>query len=295
VAKFAEEHLFSDEKAIERLCNTDPTLFERIRYWISDMIVKLKGTKEQKFFLEAEKLYKKALATRGETAGAGAEQYSIVNIPNYGQGVLLDTNIFDGKAPREWNKILQKYVYNNFAGKNVTVFDKNGNAESIYFAKANNRVIKDGAKNSHKVLDKIARTNGDNIKALEIVHLPELLQVTQNEKTTGENNHQWLDENGWIYREAYIVDHKGNVYVTTLNIADGRNRKILYALSNTKRIDSGVVPSIISDRGSLTYINPESNLPQNQSNVNGKHSTGRGFEEPERDTAYSRALNTGYM
>ena len=216
MAKFAEEYLFTDEATIERLCNADPTLFERIRYWISDMIVKLKGTKEQKFFLESEKLYKKALATGGETAGAEAEQYSIVNIPGKGQGVLPDTNIFDGKAQREWNKILQKYVYNNFAGKNVTVFDKNGNAESIYFAKANDRVIKDGAKNSHKVLDKIARKNGDNIKALEIVHLPKLLQVTQNEKTTGENNHQWLDENGWIYREAYIVNHKGNVYVTIL-------------------------------------------------------------------------------
>lgn len=36
-------------------------------------------------------------------------------------------------------------------------------------------------------------------------------------------------------------------------------------------------------------------LPQNQSNVNERHSAGRGFEELERDTAYSRALNTGDM
>lgn len=55
------------------------------------------------------------------------------------------------------------------------------------------------------------------------------------------------------------------------------------------------MPSIISNRGSLTYINPENNLPQNQSNVNERHSASRGFEELERDTAYSRALNTRDM
>ena len=268
VAKYCEQHLFTDEKAIQRLLDTDRSLFQKIKDWIHDMIVKFKGAPEERFLLEAERLYEKALATRGKVAGTGAEQFSIVNIPKHGQGVLLDTNIFDNKAPREWNKVLQNYVYKNFAGKNVTVFDEKGNSELIYFAKTNDRVTKDGAKNSHKVLDKIARTNGDNIKALEIVHLPELLQVTQNEKTTDENNHQWLDKNGWIHREAYIVDRKGNVYVTTLNIADGRDRKILYALSNTKRIDSGAVPSIVSNRGSLTYINPEDTLSQTKPVVN---------------------------
>ena len=281
VAKFAEQYLFRDENSINRLCNTNPNLFQRIRYWISDMIVKFRGTSEEQFLRNAEKLYARAWATRGEIQGAGYNQASIVNIPKYGQGVLLDTNIFNNKAPREWNKILQNYVYKNFAGKEVTVFDENGNPEIIHFAKGNDRVTKDGAKNSHKVIDKIARTNGDNIKALEIVHLPELLQVTRNETTTDENNHQWLDENGWIYRDAYIVDRKGNVYVTTLNIANGRDRKILYAVSNTKRIDSGVVPSIVSNRGSLTFINPEQTLPQNteKSNSQNLHSFGRSYEE----------------
>lgn len=77
VAKYCEQHLFTDEKAIQRLCDTEPNLFNRIKYWIEDMIVKFKGTKEERFLLEAERLYEKALATRGEVSGAGMEQYNI--------------------------------------------------------------------------------------------------------------------------------------------------------------------------------------------------------------------------
>ncbi|MBR3952568.1 MAG: hypothetical protein IKJ82_03005 [Oscillospiraceae bacterium] len=77
VAKFAEQYLFTNEKAIERLCNTEPTLFERIRYWISDMAAKFKGEPEERFLRETERLYEKALATRGERTGAGVEQYLI--------------------------------------------------------------------------------------------------------------------------------------------------------------------------------------------------------------------------
>ena len=44
--------------------------------------------------------------------------------------------------------------------------------------------------------------------------------------------------------KAYMQDINGRIYEATLNIAktaDGRN--ILYALSNTKQIDEGDVPS----------------------------------------------------
>ncbi len=195
------------------------------------------------------------------TSGPPQERYSIDDVSgengDYGIGVHLDTDIFDGVKPSAWGKILGEFVYNHLAGTEMTVYDENGAAETIYFAKANDRVRKDGAKNSHKVIDKLARYRGDNISALATVHLSEMLETSKYGASTDEHNHQWMDENGWEYRKTYIQDRNGNIYEATLNIANGRERRILYAISNIKQIDKeratrGVVPSTNSGRGSLT-------------------------------------------
>lgn len=131
MAKFAEEYLFTDEATIERLCNADPTLFERIRYWISDMIVKLKGTKEQKFFLEAEKLYKKALATRGEITGAGAEQYSFAGKNKDGYEVYVTSPATMNLSLKDRQTQFLDIMKNQYKGRTAK-FVRNGHT---YYAK----------------------------------------------------------------------------------------------------------------------------------------------------------------
>ena len=61
VAKFAEDKLFRDERSIRRLLQTDRNLFQKIYDWIRDAIVKVKGSSEEKFLADAQKLYEKAL------------------------------------------------------------------------------------------------------------------------------------------------------------------------------------------------------------------------------------------
>lgn len=146
----------------------------------------------------------------------------------FGVGVYLDTNIFDGVSPRNRGKVLGRYVYDNLAGQAFTVYDESGREETIYLANMNDRVKKDSAKNSHRVIDKLARYNGNNIRALATVHLSELLKTSKSEdEKSPDNNHQWLDTNGWVHREAYVVDKNGNIYKANLNIADGERGKIL--------------------------------------------------------------------
>ena len=61
VAKFTESKLFHDEAAVNRLYNTDPSLFQRIYYWIQDSVKKLTGTQEEKRLLEAQNLFQKVM------------------------------------------------------------------------------------------------------------------------------------------------------------------------------------------------------------------------------------------
>lgn len=190
-----------------------------------------------------------ALDALESTEGIG-EEFSISEITgqkqNYGIGVILDTNLFDGVKPRNWDRVLRRYVYESMAGKELTMYDEDGNAETVLLARENDRVRKDGAKNSHRVIDKMARTGGNNIKALAVVHLSELLETSGNETATDEHSHQWLDENGWTLRTVYMQDPTGNIYEATLNIANGRDRRILYDVSNIRRIDKSTTGGDVS-------------------------------------------------
>lgn len=173
----------------------------------------------------------------------GEKQYSITEIQgedeNYGRGVALDTNLFDGVRPRAWGSILSDFVYKNLAGTELTMFTEQGAPETVVLVKANERVKKDGADKSRKAIDELARYRGDNIRALATVHLSEMLETSTHKENTTEHRHQWLDENGWEIRKTYITDRYGKIYQAELNIANARDgRRILYAINNIRHIDN---------------------------------------------------------
>ena len=229
--------------------------------------------------------------------------YSIAEIKgekqDYGIGVVLDTKLFNGVSPRNWGKVLGKFVYENLAGKTLQTVDESGNEETIYLARENDRVRKDGAKNNHKVIDKLARYTGDNARALAVVQLSELLETSRHENATDEHTHQWMDSRGWEYRKTYIQDMEGNIYSAKLNIARGNDRNILYDINNVRKIDKGsiadgVVPSAQNGRGSLITNNASlrSSVAQSAENVkreNENLTTIRNLNEDDLEALYGSA------
>ena len=239
----------------------------------------------------------------GETRGP-PEKYSIGEIKGekkkYGAGVVLDTDIFEGVRQRDWGKTLGTYVYENMAGAELTMFDEDGNPEVVYLARENDRVKKDGAKNSHKVLDKLAGYRGDTIRAKAIVQLDEVLETSRAKETTEDHSHQWLDAHGWIIRNAYLQDESGNIYEATLNIANGKDRKILYEVNRVHQIDKIKSPGehTVTDNGQrFRYQKPgtggaqsetKDNINENTANVKehfsiSEDSDGRQLTEAQRE------------
>ena len=72
-AAFCENRLFKDENSIQRLAQTDVSLFQRIRQWLSDLVIRLRGTEEQKRILEVQRLYEKAARNVGAVQDRGAQ------------------------------------------------------------------------------------------------------------------------------------------------------------------------------------------------------------------------------
>ena len=74
VARIAGSRLFSDQNMVNRLFDTDQTVFQKIKNWISDALTKVFGSEERKELLQAEKLYIRAMNSRGQVDGYGKEQ-----------------------------------------------------------------------------------------------------------------------------------------------------------------------------------------------------------------------------
>ena len=161
----------------------------------------------------------------------------------YKNVVLLDSDVLKGTNKHNRNKVFTDYVRNHFSGVSIPVYNDDEDIEIISFARKNERVLKDGAKNKHKVLDKLA-TKKRPIEMSVVLNAEEVLQTSVDNGESDDHSHQWLDENGWKYRKAYVQTKDGTLYSVNLNIAlakDGRN--IFYDVNDIKEIGVGIVPS----------------------------------------------------
>ena len=79
IAKFAEEHLLKDQKSIDRMVQENPTFMQRVKNFIDDLVVKFKGTAEEKELLRIQRMYDKAFAESKQVESSKTQkvQYGI--------------------------------------------------------------------------------------------------------------------------------------------------------------------------------------------------------------------------
>ena len=103
---------------------------------------------------------------------------------------------------------------------------------------ANEKVKKEFSKNIHKVIDELARKqNNNNVRNLSIINIEKILQSSVCFEENYLHSHQWLDENGWKFRIAYVKYNK-TILEITLNIAKTKDkRNILYDINKIKKVE----------------------------------------------------------
>ena len=113
VARIAGSRLFTDQNMVNRLFNTDQTVFRKIKNWISDALTKVFGSEERKELLQAEKLYLRAMNSRGQVNGYGEGQNFIGTTKDGEKFVVVnqdEINTSDGaNIASNIAKILKKY------------------------------------------------------------------------------------------------------------------------------------------------------------------------------------------
>lgn len=117
VARFVEEKLFTDQSSIDRLARQNTKLVEKIKNWISDLVVSFKGTAQEKELRRIENMYRKALEQARNTTNTQNIAYSIKENAN-GKFVKVDTDqdIFEGINEKDYNKIAKMYMQDYLKG-----------------------------------------------------------------------------------------------------------------------------------------------------------------------------------
>jgi ribosomal protein L17 len=117
VARFVEDNLFSNQESINRIARKNATLAEKIKNFISDLKVKLKGTAQEKQLLKIENMYRTALEQARSTKTTSADaQYSV-------GGVIGAKNIQKNPKYRD--------IMNDYEEANRLIDEGKSNAETV--------------------------------------------------------------------------------------------------------------------------------------------------------------------
>lgn len=292
VADFVAENLFTDDMSRLRdaLSDVQPETVNKFKQWILDLLKKLKnafrsqakvyesieGIESEfvKVCKSAQRIWEqnhKQAAEQQKTSTESGGQYSIrkdivdLNGKEYETVVELDKPI--SKRTLSEPKRFFNYIKSNLLGLQIPVEDALGNLEIVEFAAENETTTKNGK--SHPVLGELKYIRGD-IRKLVVANFKEVAEESSYDQklSTNNNDHGWLDKNGWESRKTYVLQD-GVIYEAYLRIAkasDGRN--ILYSvnldINNGIAVDMGAT----NKRAAVIAAMPSSfRVSQNTKNV----------------------------
>ena len=222
VAEFCESMLFTDDASIGRLAQTNPGLFTRIKNWLRDMSVKLRGTEEQKFILEAEKRYRKALeAVEGQKNSIpGETQYKIETLPDGKRYVKANRPVITSKDSSQWSKQAEGFINDVVRnGEDITVFTPDGFGVQI--------TDRSAYKLTDTHVQSVEKTGRKQLEAAELGakmraagHIDELLETAKWRRWRPDQNKNHandLGEDGFDYFTAYFEDADGQYYAVKIS------------------------------------------------------------------------------
>lgn len=253
--------ILSDPKMAERIWNQNPTLAQRIKRWLEDMVAKLYDyvtiSEEDSIYKRAFEAYSEGLRNmeyRGQSSETGEARYSIQS-DSKGSYVNIDTDqeVFEGVAEDDFAKIAKMYIQDYLSGNQYMLSD--GTAVGVN---------KRGAKKIP-----YAKDAGDNY-ATKMRMTPEIENAISIAKERALNvddgdKHDWVDT--WDYYELrFKIGDKEAVAVLNIANTNTGEGRILYDI---KIEESGVTVH----NNNVAYALPNSSgniLPENQQKSNGK-------------------------
>lgn len=212
-AAFCEKRLFQDDASIQRLAQTDVSLFQRIRQWIADTVIRLRGTKEQQL-LELQRRYEKAARTVGAVQDRGA-QYKIETLPDGKQYVKSDRQVIEGDDASAWSKQAEQFINEKIRNNaDLRVFTKDGFAIDITERSAY-KLSDPHVQSIEKIARPMLGREALKAKMQAAGHIDELAETARWSKFAPDRNgkHAYdIGEDGFDTFTTYFEDSDGQYY-----------------------------------------------------------------------------------
>lgn len=213
-AAFCEKRLFQDDASIQRLAQTDISLFQRIRQWIADTVIRLRGTKEQQQLLELQRRYEKAARTVGAVQDRGA-QYKIETLPDGKQYVKSDRQVIEGDDASAWSKQAEQFINEKIRNNaDLRVFTKDGFAIDITERSAY-KLSDPHVQSIEKVARPMLGREALKAKMQAAGHIDELAETARWSKFAPDRNGKHVNdigEDGFDTFTTYFEDSDGQYY-----------------------------------------------------------------------------------
>lgn len=286
IANFAQDYLFTDERSIRRLARENRSLVQKIRDWLHDFAVRLRGSAEEKFLLDAEKRYIRALES-AEGRQTGETQYKFMGHTEDGTEVYETSEAvkqlsYDQRIKKFLEQMVQasegqSVTFEQNGGSYAARFDEISSRKNIYGDKGN-RVSGNSDRNGWKAKINLG-AEGDLLSALEN------MAYTDSQKESGKNGSGHKKVSGWDYYTK-TVQIDGKVYELLANVSQSENGNRVYQVRLRENKNKTAAPIIrkVNDHGFESGEAVDNSITQPAPDGKGKNPEGiNGAEE----TAYS--------
>lgn len=253
-ADLVGDYLFTDTDFINNLSTQKPTIFQKIKELIDDLVVRFTGTKEEKALREVQKKFKEAYKNTQKNIN-NEVKYSIQEDIN-GKYIKVDTDqdIFNGIAKNDYNKIAKMYINEYLRG--TTVLSRNDSVKIT--SQTANKYTNPGVKQSF--FEEKMKLSTELKNVLEIA---EKIDESQPKKENAKY------PNWEYYKVRFEINDRQ--FEAVLNIGvDNKGEKHFYELNKIKKVDD-ILAQKSPNRSSTSINNSITNLKEDVNTINNNY------------------------
>lgn len=286
-------------------------MLQTVKDWISDMVVKLTGTPEEKFFRNAERLYEKALREVGDVSNTnnGQTQYRLLGQNAFGDDVFETKQQLEGMTYTEKLKKFEENFYRedspHYLGKHIRFQTNGGFYEAEIDRQTQNKnvgKINPGWLNQTDKAKINVGAAGDFVTLLEDSRLDRANNPLKKKNNDAKKGVVSMD----YHLKNVVIDGKPfEVVINIRNKADGHFVYEVELRPNKKRLSTGPqITEIVGNRrradGQAVHLNLDDSIDKNNPAVKpqdghlptakekfgfepGEQSYGRSFDELTAD------------
>lgn len=274
--------LFGNREFIQSVVEKKPNIFKKILNNIRKLAEKIKGTGANEYVNFVEKLKEMwEDAYYSNRSNIKDKMFSVQQDSNGNKYVEVDTDqdIFEGKSISEQVKIAKQYILDNFRENGIDINNENIKVTS-----------KTANEYTHPKNQLPTTTKSSKMKAS--TELDNLLLISNYKYSKPDDGRHPFAKDGWDYYET-TFKVGDNLFNGLVNIAKSENKKMLYDITNIKRIDQNRSTSANAFTTSLvnSVVN---NIPQSDNNVNSGTSSTTKYSIPTNKNNTQELNNSSF-